>query len=206
MSKYFTILFIILFKVSSLAVNSDTLDLDVVVLKSALINQSNPALTISKISYNENQIGPINFQDAIDFSSSVWIVNTENQAQDNRMSIRGFGARSAFGIRGIKIILDGIPLTTPDGQSQVDNIPYDLIQNVEILKSLSSTRYGNASGGVVYVNTFSELSSVQGVFSKLSFGTHGYKTKEATYSKKRDKSSTILRISQAESSGYREHK
>ena len=50
--------------------------------------------------------------------------------------------------------------------------------------------------GVVYVNTFSELSLVQGVFSKLSFGTHGYKTKEATYSKKRDKSSTILRISQ----------
>ena len=135
MSKYFTILFIILFKVSSLAVNSDTLDLDVVVLKSALINQSNPALTISKISYNENQIGPINFQDAIDFSSSVWIVNTENQAQDNRMSIRGFGARSAFGIRGIKIILDGIPLTTPDGQSQVDNIPYDLIQGRNLLSN-----------------------------------------------------------------------
>ena len=119
MSKYFTILFIILSKVSSLAVNSDTLDLDVVVLKSALINQSNPALTISKISYNENQIGPINFHDAIDFSSSVWIVNSENQAQDNRMSIRGFGARSAFGIRGIKIVLDGIPLTTPDGLSLI---------------------------------------------------------------------------------------
>jgi iron complex outermembrane receptor protein len=55
------------------------------------------------------------------------------------------------------------------------------------------------------VNTFSELSLIQGVFSKLSFGTHGYKTKEATYSKKRDKSSTILRISQAESDGYRGH-
>ena len=83
------------------------------------------------------------------------------------MSIRGFGARSAFGIRGIKIVLDDIPLTTPDGQSQVDNIPFDLIQNIEILKSLSSTRHGNASGGVVYINTFSELSAVQGVF--LSF-------------------------------------
>ena len=114
----------------------------------------------------------------------------------------GSGARSAFGIRGIKIVLDDIPLTTPDGQSQVDNIPFDLIQNIEILKSLSSTRHGNASGGVVYVNTFSELSLVQGVFSKL-FGTHGYKTKEATYSKKGINSSTILRISHAESNGYR---
>ena len=111
-----------------LAFNSDTLDLDTVVLKSVLINQDNPALTVSKISYNENEIRPINFQDAIEFSPSVWITNSENQAQDNRMSIRGFGARSAFGIRGIKIVLDDIPLTTPDGQSQVDNIPFDLIQ------------------------------------------------------------------------------
>ena len=205
MSKYFIILFALLFQVNLLGFNSDTLNLDAVQLKSVMINQSNPAVTVSKILYNENEIRPINFQDAIEFSPSVWITNSENQAQDNRMSIRGFGARSAFGIRGIKIVLDDIPLTTPDGQSQVDNIPFDLIQNIEILKSLSSTRHGNASGGVVYVNTFSELSSVQGVFLKLSFGTHGYKTKEATYSKKRDKSSTILRISQAESNGYREH-
>ena len=205
MSKYFIILFSFLFQVNLLAFNSDTLDLDTVVLKSVLINQDNPALTVSKISYNENEIRPINFQDAIEFSPSVWITNSENQAQDNRMSIRGFGARSAFGIRGIKIVLDDIPLTTPDGQSQVDNIPFDLIQNIEILKSLSSTRHGNASGGVVYVNTFSELSSAQEVLSKLSFGTHGHKTKQATYSKKRDKSSTILRISQAESNGYRGH-
>ena len=205
MSKYFVILFAFLFQVNLLAFNSDTLDLDPIELKSVLINQSNPALTVSKISYNANEIRPINFQDAIEFSPSVWITNSENQAQDNRMSIRGFGARSAFGIRGIKIVLDDIPLTTPDGQSQVDNIPFDLIQNIEILKSLSSTRHGNASGGVLYINTFSELSAVQGVFSKLSFGTHGYKTKEAAYSKKRDKSSTIIRISQAESDGYRGH-
>ena len=205
MSKYFIILFALLFQVNLLGFNSDTLELETVQLKSVLINQSNPALTVSNISYKENEIRPINFQDAIEFSPSVWVTNSENQAQDNRMSIRGFGARSAFGIRGIKIVLDDIPLTTPDGQSQVDNIPFDLIQNIEILKSLSSTRHGNASGGVVYVNTFSELSSFQGVFLKLSFGTHGYKTKEATYSKKRDKSSTILRISQAESNGYREH-
>ena len=205
MSKYFIILFTFLFQVNLFAIDTDTLELETVQLKSVLINQSNPALTVSKISYNENEIRPINFQDAIEFSPSVWITNSENQAQDNRMSIRGFGARSAFGIRGIKIVLDDIPLTTPDGQSQVDNIPFDLIQNIEVLKSLSSTRHGNASGGVVYVNTFSELSSFQGVFSKLSFGTHGYKTKQATYSKKRDKSSTILRIYQAESNGYRGH-
>ena len=89
MSKYFIILFALLFQVNLLAFNPDTLNLDAVQLKSVLINQSNPALTVSKIAYNENEIRPINFQDAIEFSPSVWITNSENQAQDNRMSIRG---------------------------------------------------------------------------------------------------------------------
>ena len=157
MSRGFILLTLFILQTNLFAIQSDTLNLEMVVLKSALINESNPALSISEISYNEYQIQPVNFQDAIDFSPGLWITNSENQAQDNRMAIRGFGARSAFGIRGIKIILDGVPLTTPDGQSQVDNIPFELIENVEIMKSLSSTRYGNASGGVVSINTFSNL-------------------------------------------------
>ena len=118
---------LLLLQTNLFAIQSDTLNLDEVMLKSALINQANPALTVSEISYDEYGIRPVNFQDAIDFSAGLWITNSENQAQDNRMAIRGFGARSAFGIRGLKIILDGVPLTTPDGQSQVDNIPFQLI-------------------------------------------------------------------------------
>ena len=133
---WFVLFFI---QINVFAIQSDTLNLDEVVVKSALINQTNPALSVSEISYNQSEIKPVNFQDAIDFSAGLWITNSENQAQANRMAIRGFGARSAFGIRGIKIILDGVPLTTPDGQSQVDNIPFQLIENVEIMKSLSST-------------------------------------------------------------------
>ena len=114
MSKLFIFSFTVLLQTNLFALQSDTLNLDEVILKSALINQNNPALSVSEISYNEYEIKPVNFQDAIDFSSGLWITNSENQAQDNRMAIRGFGARSAFGIRGLKIILDGIPLTTPD--------------------------------------------------------------------------------------------
>ena len=185
------------------AIQSDTLNLDEVVLKSALINQSNPALTVSEILYDENEIRPVDFKDAIDFSAGLWITNSENQAQDNRMAIRGFGARSAFGIRGLKIILDGIPLTTPDGQSQVDNIPFQLIENVEVMKSLSSTRYGNASGGVVSINTFSSLT--EKYILEASYGSYSYKNIKGTYSTKSENSSTILNISQAENDGYRDH-
>ena len=193
----------LLLQTNVFAIQSDTLNLEEVVLKSALINQSNPALTVSEISYDEYQIKPVNFQDAIDFSAGLWITNSENQAQDNRMAIRGFGARSAFGIRGLKIILDGVPLTTPDGQSQVDNIPFQLIENVEIMKSLSSTRYGNASGGVVSINTFSNLTDKYIV--EAGYGSYGYKNINGTYSISSEKSSTILNISQAESDGYRDH-
>ena len=203
MTRFFALLTLLLSQTNMLAIQSDTLNLEEVVLKSALINQSNPALTVSEISYDEYQIKPVNFQDAIDFSAGLWITNSENQAQDNRMAIRGFGARSAFGIRGLKIILDGVPLTTPDGQSQVDNIPFQLIENVEIMKSLSSTRYGNASGGVVIINTFSNLADKYIV--EAGYGSYGYKNIKGTYSTNSEKSSTILNISQAESDGYRDH-
>ena len=185
------------------AFNSDTLILDQIVLKTPLINQTNPALTVSEISYSENEIRPINFQDAIDFSAGLWITNSENQAQDNRMAIRGFGARSAFGIRGLKIILDGIPLTTPDGQSQVDNIPFQLIENIEVMKSLSSTRYGNASGGVVSIKTFDNMP--EKLNFGIGYGSYGYKNIQGTYSTNNEKSISILNISQVESDGYREH-
>jgi len=202
-NKLFVLLASSLFFLNALAFKSDTLNLDQIILKSPLINQNNPALTVSEISYNENEIRPINFQDAIDFSAGLWITNSENQAQDNRMAIRGFGARSAFGIRGLKIILDGIPLTTPDGQSQVDNIPFQLIENVEIMKSLSSTRYGNASGGVVSIKTYSNLSD--NYIIEAGYGSYGYKNIKGTYSTNSEKSSTILNISQAENDGYRDH-
>ncbi len=203
MSRILVSIIFSLLQINVFAIQSDTLILDRVVLKSTLINQTNPALSVSEISYKQNEIRPINFQDAIDFSPGLWITNSENQAQDNRMAIRGFGARSAFGIRGIKIILDGIPLTTPDGQSQVDNIPFELIENVEIMKSLSSTRYGNASGGVVSVNTFSNLSNKY--IMEAGYGSYGYKNIKGLYSTNSQKSSTILNITQAESDGYRDH-
>ena len=203
MSRFLVLFAFLLLQINVFAIQSDTLSLEEVVLKSALINETNPALTVSEISYDENEIRPVDFKDAIDFSAGLWITNSENQAQDNRMAIRGFGARSAFGIRGLKIILDGIPLTTPDGQSQVDNIPFQLIENVEVMKSLSSTRYGNASGGVVSINTFSSLT--EKYILEASYGSYGYKNIKGTYSTKSENSSTILNISQAENHGYRDH-
>ena len=87
----------------------------------------------------------------------MFTLNANNFAQDLRISIRGFGARSAFGIRGIKLIVDGIPETTPDGQGQLDNLNLGIIERVEVIRGPSASLYGNASGGVIKINSISNF-------------------------------------------------
>jgi len=95
----------------------------------------------------------LSLQEYLTHVSGLFSLNATNYAQDLRISIRGFGARSAFGIRGVKIIVDGIPETTPDGQGQIDNLNLGLIEKIEVLKGPSSALYGNASGGVIHITT-----------------------------------------------------
>ena len=80
-----------------------------------------------------------------------------NFAQDSRISLRGFGTRSSFGVRGVEITLDGIPLSTPDGQVQPSTLMLDQLQQVEVLKGPFATLYGNASGGVIAFTSKEEL-------------------------------------------------
>ena len=79
----------------------------------------------------------------------VFMQNRYNFAQDLRVSIRGFGARAQFGIRGIKVLVDGIPETLPDGQGSVDSIDLGATSQIEVIRGPSSSLYGNASGGVI---------------------------------------------------------
>lgn len=76
-----------------------------------------------------------------------------NYAQDTRVTLRGFGARSAFGVRGIDLSVDGIPLTTPDGQGQLSNVYLDEIAAVEVLRGPVAALYGNGAGGVIALQT-----------------------------------------------------
>src|SRR5688500_8324663 len=88
------------------------------------------------------------------------VSNRNNPSQDPRISIRGFGARSAFGVRGIRVLRDGIPLTLPDGQTPVDYLDLESIGRVEVLRGSASSLYGNAGGGGVDIRS-SERARVQ---------------------------------------------
>ncbi len=77
----------------------------------------------------------------------------QNYAQDEQISIRGFGARSTFGVRGVRIYQDGIPATAPDGQGQVSAFSLDSGDRIEVLRGPFSALYGNSSGGVIQIFT-----------------------------------------------------
>jgi iron complex outermembrane receptor protein len=76
-----------------------------------------------------------------------------NPSQDPRLSIRGFGARSAFGVRGIRVLRDGMPLTLPDGQTPLDYLSLESVGRIEVMRGSASALYGNASGGVIDILT-----------------------------------------------------
>src|SRR4029453_6335199 len=96
--------------------------------------------------------------------------NRNNYAQDQQISIRGIGANSAFGIRGVRVYQDGIPATGPDGQGQVSQFNLDSAERVEILRGPFSALYGNSSGGVIQLFTASGETPMQ-MRSSLAYGS-----------------------------------
>lgn len=119
----------------------------------------------------------INLSESLTGVPGLQVQNRQNYAQDLQLSIRGFGSRSTYGIRGIRLYVDGIPATMPDGQGQTSNIDLSSVQNVEVLRGPFSALYGNASGGVMNVTTQTgqqpptiEASSYYGSFGSWRYG------------------------------------
>ncbi len=98
--------------------------------------------------------GPqINLSESLNRVPGLTILNRQNYSQDLQLSIRGFGARSPFGIRGIRLLIDGIPATTPDGQGQGSSISLPSTERIEVLRGPLALMYGNSSGGVIQAFT-----------------------------------------------------
>lgn len=119
----------------------------------------------------------VNLSESLTSVPGLQMQNRQNYAQDLQISIRGFGSRSAFGVRGIRLYVDGIPATMPDGQGQISNIDINSIQDVEVLRGPFSALYGNASGGVINVTTETgrqpptlEASSYYGSYGSWRYG------------------------------------
>lgn len=136
---------------------SESTSLDVVTVTATRIAMSsyNIPAAISTVSGSQlrNDALGVNLADDIGTVPGLFARNRNNYAQDQQISIRGFGANSAFGIRGVRVYQDGLPATGPDGQGQVSQFNLDSAGRVEILRGPFSALYGNSSGGVIQIFT-----------------------------------------------------
>jgi iron complex outermembrane receptor protein len=152
----------------------------------------------------------LGLDEALNNLPGVVVANRYNFSLDQRISIRGFGSRSNFGVRGLKILLDGVPQTLPDGQSQLTNVDFANVERAEVLRGASSSLYGNASGGVIAFQTegaapgpFAQRIRAQGGSGKGE-GDAFYKWQSWTSARSGSISGT-LSLSQFKTDGFRQH-
>ena len=107
------------------------------------------------------------------FIPGLTLANRGNPSQDPRLSIRGFGARSAFGVRSMRVMRDGMPLTLPDGQTPIDYLDLEGVGRVETIRGTASALYGNASGGVIDLRSAPPPSARLGVQARSWAGSNG---------------------------------
>ncbi|GKO10410.1 TonB-dependent receptor [Klebsiella pneumoniae subsp. pneumoniae] len=117
-----------------------------------------------------------NLSESLGAVPGLQVQNRQNYAQDLQLSIRGFGSRSTYGVRGLRIYVDGIPATMPDGQGQTSNIDIGSVDTIEVLRGPFSALYGNSSGGVINVTsqTGTQPPTVEASSYYGSFGTWHY--------------------------------
>ncbi|GBD31058.1 Ferrichrome-iron receptor [bacterium HR33] len=147
----------------------------------------------------------IALDEALNTVPGLLVANRYNPSQDDRISIRGFGARAAFGVRGVKILLDGIPQTLPDGQGQLNNIDLADVSRVEILRGPSSALYGNASGGVISLSTERDRPSRLSAETRVLAGSYELFKWQGNVSAPVGRGDLSLSASQTAWRGYREH-
>ena len=146
----------------------------------------------------------VNLAESLALVPGLLARDRQNQAQDLQLSVRGFGARSTFGVRGVRLYVDGIPATMPDGQGQLAHIDLASVGRLEVLRGPFSVLYGNSSGGVMQV--FTEEGQGSPVLSgSLATGSYGLKRIDIKASGAAGALGYVLSAGRLSTNGYRQH-
>ena len=161
---------------------------------------------ISVVGIDDIQLGrqQLTLDESLARVPGVFMQSNYNFSRDLRLSIRGFGARAAFGIRGVKIIVDGIPETVADGQGQVDTIDFGTARQIEVIRGPSSSLYGNASGGVVSVVSEGGTETPYAT-ARLSAGAFDFRKIQVKTGGTAGPMDYVVSLSDTSLDGYREH-
>ncbi len=155
----------------------------------------------------QDQSSQVNLTEVVKGIPSLQLHNRENYAQDLQLSMRGFGARSTFGVRGIRLYVDGIPATMPDGQGQTSNIDLSSLDHIEVLTGPFSSIYGNSSGGTLLTTT-KEGQGKDSVELSYSGGSHDKNRAGIVLqggAKQANQPSYVISSSYFDTDGYRDH-
>jgi iron complex outermembrane receptor protein len=210
MSGYISRLFLILpfFVYSNFQDSIQKIDLDNVIVKSTRIdvnkNQAPLSVYVKNLLVNKNYTSKSSFSDFTNSIPGLYSSSSNNFSQDLRISIRGFGARSAFGIRGIKLIVDGIPETTPDGQSQLDNLPLGLNFKYSRLLEVQAHYYMVTHQVVLLILILYQTIHCHTSEPRLVFGAYQYQSIQRTRVFDWNNSSLVVHYDKRRSNGYRD--
>jgi len=135
----------------------------------------------------------------------VTVANRNNPSQDARISIRGFGARAGFGVRGVRVIRDGVPLTLPDGQTPMDYLDLESVGTVEVIRGSASALYGNAAGGVIDLRSAPAPAAPFALQARGWNGDDGTRRWVGAFGGRRDRLTYQANASHTLADGYRAH-
>jgi iron complex outermembrane recepter protein len=154
------------------------------------------------IQYGRQQLG---LDESLNKIPGLFMQNRYNFNQDLSISIRGFGHRATFGIRGIKLYVDGIPNTLPDGQGGIDSIDIGSTDHMEVIRGPSSSLYGSSAGGVI--NLYTEDGPVDAPFvqGRVSVGSYDFSKFQLKTGGQKDRLNYLASLSRLTNEGYRDH-
>ncbi len=190
--------------------NIYTADLDTVFVQISRQPSDVKTMPYSISIVDSNSLSRINnlttIKDLFNSVPGMNVSNRFNPSQGDKIIIRGIGSRAQFGVRGIKILLDGIPLTFPDGQSQLNNLNPGGLEKIEILRGPNSTLYGNSSGGVIFItsNVLSSNGKIR-ISPEFNVGSFGFRKYSVGLSGKFLKGAVGINLFTVDYEGVREH-
>lgn len=146
----------------------------------------------------------VNLSESLNRVPGIVVQNRQNYAQDLQVSSRGFGARAAFGVRGVRLVADGIPATMPDGQGQSATFSLSSASRIEVLRGPFASLYGNASGG--FIQTFTDDGPERPTLRpSLSFGSYDSYRAGMVFGGTAGALNYLVDASRFQTDGYRDH-
>jgi len=146
----------------------------------------------------------VNLSESLGRVPGIAVLNRQNYAQDLQIQSRGFGARSTFGVRGIRLVADGIPATMPDGQGQAATFSLSSADHIEVLRGPFSALYGNSAGGVIALETM-EAPAEPTAEADLLFGSYRTWRAGLKFGGQFGALNALGDLSRFETDGYRQH-